>query len=195
MKIKVEAAFVITLVTLFLTNEPKHVFFMLFSAVAHELGHLIALKASGVRVEALVLGLFGGTLILEKKLISYGREALAALSGPAVNLILSLLFFILIRRGFSADLFFLFLSNLFYGLFNLLPIASLDGGTALKALISKKKELYLADRAVSVLSKATLLLLAVLSFYLVSLSAFNVSLLAVTILFYAESTERHIISG
>ena len=192
---RVNVAFVVTLVTLFLTNEPKHVIFMLLSAGAHEAGHLIALKAVGVRVEELVPGLFGGTLILEKKLISYGKEAMVALSGPFVNLLLSALLFLMIRRGFSADLFFLFLSNLSYGLFNLLPIASLDGGMALRALIARKKELYLADRAIMLLSKATLFLLALFSFYLVSLSAFNLSLLAVTLLFYAESTEDHIISG
>lgn len=190
-----EAAFVITLATLLLTNEPRHVFFMLMSAAFHETGHLIALRMAGVRVETLVLGLFGGTLVLEKKLISYGKEALVALSGPAVNLIASALLFLLIRRGFNADLFFLLLSNLAYGSFNLLPIASLDGGVALRALIARKKELYLADRTVSVLSRGTLFLLAVFSFYLVSLSAFNLSLLVVTLLFYAESTEGHIISG
>ena len=195
MKIRVEPAFVITLAVLFLTNEPKHVFFMLLSAAVHELGHLTALRLSGVRVETLVLGLFGGTLMLEKKLISYEKEAFAALSGPLVNIIFSVLFFLLIRRGFSADLFFLFLSNAFYGLFNLLPIASLDGGVALRALIARKKELYLADRTVALLSRGTLFLLAVFSFYLVSLSAFNVSLFAVTLFFYAESTEHHIISG
>ena len=195
LKIRVEPSFVITLIMLFLTNEAKFVFFMLFSAMVHEVGHIATLTLFKVRIKALVLGLFGGTLVLEKKLISYKREALVSLSGPLVNLMFSALFFMILRRGFLPDIFFLFLSNLFYGAFNLLPISSLDGGMALVALLATKKELYDAEKTASSISRITLFFLAVISLFLVSLSAFNISLLVVTLLFYAESCEGHIISG
>ncbi len=195
MKIRVEMSFVITLATLFITNEAKFVLFMLFSAFVHEAGHVVMLRAFGVRAKAIVLGLFGGTLILEKKLISYPKEAAVALSGSLVNLAFAVLFFILLRNGFTAELFFLMLSNALYGIFNLLPISNLDGGAALTALLATKKELYDAERTVRILSRITLFLLALFSLYLVSVSAFNISLFVVTLLFYAESTEGHIISG
>lgn len=184
-----------TVAALLMTNELKYVIFMLFSAAVHEMGHVTVLAAFGVRIRTLVLGLFGGTLVLDKKLISYRKEALIALGGPAVNLVLAVLFFLLLQRGFSADIFFLLLSNAFYGIFNLLPIANLDGGTALKALLSTKKELYEAERISGILSRITLFFLATASLYLVTLSAFNISLFVVTLLFYAESCEGHIISG
>lgn len=195
MRIKAEPSFFITIATLLLTNEPKYVVFMLFSAAVHELGHIVALRCCGVRINTLVLGFFGGTIIMEKKLISYGREAVIAFSGPFVNLAFSTLFFIIMRGGFTSDLFFLFLCNGFYALFNLLPIENLDGGTGFKAMIARKKELYTAERVICVLSRITLLVLCGFSIFLVSLSAFNISLFAVTLLLLAESTEGHIISG
>ena len=195
MKLRAEPSFIVTIATLLLTNEPKYVIFMLFSAFVHEVGHIVAMKVCGVKINTLVLGFFGGTVIMEKKLISYGKEAFIAFSGPFVNLIFSTLFFIIMRSGFSADIFFLFLCNIFYGVFNLLPIGTLDGGAVLKSLLARKKELYTVDRTMNILSRITLFLLGTFSIFLVSMSAFNISLLAVTLLFYAESTEGHIISG
>lgn len=195
MKIHIEPSFVITLAILFLTNEPKHVLFMLLTASLHEAGHMATLFFCKVKIRTLVLGLFGGTLILEKKLISYPKEAAVALSGPLVNIFISAALFFVLRRGFDADIFFVFLSNASYGIFNLLPIAGLDGGCAITALLSLKGDLYGSERIVGVISHLTLFLMAAFSLYLVTLSAFNISLFVLTLLFYAESCEGHIISG
>jgi stage IV sporulation protein FB len=178
-----------------MTNEPKHVLFMLLTATLHELGHIAALAFCKVKIRTLVLGLFGGTLILEKKLISYPKEVAVALSGPLVNLFISFALFFVLRHGFDADIFFAFLSNASYGIFNLLPILGLDGGCALTALLFVKGDLYGSVRTVSIISRLTLFLMAAFSLYLVSLSAFNISLFVLTLLFYAESCEGHIISG
>ncbi len=195
MKIKVELSFLVTLLALFLTNDPKLILFMLFSALVHELGHIFTLKLFGIRLKMIVLSLFGGTLVLDKKLISYGKEAIVAVSGCLVNIVFSIVFFAIIQRGFSSDVFFLLLSNTFYGIFNLLPISSLDGGAALKALLLRKKELYDAEKLASRISRVTLFALGVISLYLVSVSAFNVSLFMLVLLFYAESSDGQSISG
>ena len=135
------------------------------------------------------------TIVLEKKLVSYPREAAIAVSGALANLIFAGIFFCVLRHGFTEDIFFLFLSNLAYALFNLLPVSTLDGGTALLALLATKKELYDAEKTAFAVSRITLFLLAVFSLFLVSISAFNISLFVLTLLLYAESTEGHIISG
>ena len=195
MKISAQPPFFITLITLFLTNEPKYVMFMLFSAFVHEVGHIVAFGLCSVRVERLVLGLFGGTLILEKKLISYPKEAFTASAGALANLLCSLVCFAVLRSGFSFDMFFLFSANLFYAVFNILPISGLDGGAVLLSLMSIKKELGEAERTAGIISRITLFLLAVCSLLLVSVSAFNLSLFVITLMLYAESSVGHIISG
>ncbi len=195
MRVIVEPAFILTLFILFLTNEWQIVLFMLSSAFFHELGHIVTLRLFKIKIKALTLGLFGGTLHLENKLVGYGKEIIIALSGAGVNLILSLFFFLLLRRGFDYDLFFLFLSNLSYALFNLLPVYTLDGGRALLSLLLMKLDFYTAERLSRRISHLTLVLLSGASIFLISASGFNVSLFVLTILLYAEGTEGHIISG
>lgn len=195
MKVVVEPSFLLTLAVFFMGGDFFHTFIMLFSALIHESGHFFALGIYGVRIKTLVLGLFGGTLILEKKLVSYKKDAVIALSGSLFNFLAATLAFLFLRLNFSEHLFFFFLSNLFYAFFNLLPISTLDGGRVLLSLISIKKEPYEAEKLVGYISRIFLFLLACSGFYLVSEFSFNVSLFVLLLLLYAESSVGHIISG
>ena len=195
MKIIIEPSFVITVFVFLLSRDTEYVFLMLFSAIVHECGHLVTLRFFKVRAKALVLGLFGGTIVLDKKLISYRGDFLVAISGSLANLVFALILFAFLRYRFSLPLFFFFLSNLTYALFNLLPVSSLDGGMALRSLLLTKKEPYEAERIVGIVSRISLFLLAFGGLWLVGVSAFNISLLVIVILLYAESTGGHIISG
>lgn len=195
MKLIIEPSFIITVFVFFLSGDTEYVFLMLFSALIHECGHLFTLRLFGVRVKALVLGLFGGTIVLDKKLISYKGDVLVAISGSLANALFSVLLFFLLRYRFSPPLFFFFLSNVTYAIFNLLPVSNLDGGAALKALLLIKKEPYEAERTVGLVSRISLFLMACGGLWLVGVSAFNISLFVIVILLYAESTRGHIISG
>ncbi|MBQ7897700.1 MAG: site-2 protease family protein [Clostridia bacterium] len=195
MKIVAEPSFLITLAVFFIGGDWLYTLLMLTSALIHEAGHLTVMSVLRVRVRALVLGLFGGTIFLEKKLISYRREVLISVSGSVFNLLASLIIFFILRQRFTPLLFFFFLSNALYGIFNLLPISALDGGQALTALLLMKKEPYEAERLIGLISRITLFLLAIAGLYLVKLSSFNISLFVLLLLLYAESTGRHIISG
>ena len=195
MKVIIEPSFVITVFVFLLSGDMEYVFLMLFSALIHECGHLLTLRLYKVRVKALVLGLFGGTIVLQKKLISYKGDFFVAISGSLANLIFSVMLFFLLRYRFSTPLFFFFLSNVTYALFNLLPVSNLDGGMALRSLLLIKKEPYEAERIVGLVSRISLFLLAFGGLWLVGICAFNISLLVIVILLYAESTGGHIISG
>ena len=195
MKIVIEPSFIITLAVFFLGGDFVYTFLMLLSAMIHESGHLLTLKILDIKVKALVLGLFGGTIYLENKLVSYHRDTIISLSGGFANFIFAIITFFLLRHKFSPLLFFFFLSNLIYGVFNLLPISYLDGGQALRAMLLTKKEPYQAEKLVVLISRFTLFLLALGGLYLVKLSSFNISLFILVLLLYAESTGAHIISG
>ena len=56
------------------------------AALIHELGHLAAAVACGVRITGMRLDLFGARLELPG-LLSYRQELLVALGGPAANLL------------------------------------------------------------------------------------------------------------
>lgn len=96
---------------------------VLCAAAAHELGHLLCVWAVGGRVSLLRLTAAGAELRLEGAL-SYVRELLCVLSGPAVNVLLA------VWAARTGGLVFSGL-NLALGLFNLLPLSALDGGRAL----------------------------------------------------------------
>lgn len=195
MKVVVEVSFIITLFAFFLGGDFLYTLLMLLSAMIHEAGHLVSLRILGIKVKVLVLGLFGGTIYLENKLVSYRHDIIISLSGGLANFIFALITFFLLRYKFSSLLFFFFLANLLYGFFNLLPISSLDGGQALRAMLLIKKEPYQAEKLVVLISRFTLFLLALGGLYLVKLSSFNISLFILILLLYAESTGTHIISG
>ena len=62
------------------------------AALIHELGHLAAAVACGVRITGMRLDLFGARLELPG-LLSYRQELLVALGGPAANLLTATVLF------------------------------------------------------------------------------------------------------
>lgn len=103
---------------------------VVLSALCHELGHLTALRLAGVGVEAFRLTAFGAEIRADTRYLPYGREILCTLAGPAVNLALAL-----ILARVAGD-YLLAGANLILGVFNLLPMPTLDGGRILFLLVS-----------------------------------------------------------
>ncbi len=113
---------------------------VLLSAACHETGHLAALRLAGARVTRFRLNAFGAEIQADTRYLSYPREILCTLAGPAVNLLLALVF----ARGmgnFTAAG-----ANLLLGSFNLLPVPALDGGRALHLLVSWVLDPMAADQ-------------------------------------------------
>lgn len=120
----------------------------------HEMGHLAALALCGVRVERLRLRVLGA--VIETGPCANRDEALCALAGPAVNLIIC---FALRRCCPGAALL-----SLAIALCNLLPVYPLDGGRALRAVCGQYLPLgavNAVDSAVSVCVLAALGLCAI----------------------------------
>lgn len=113
---------------------------VLLAALCHELGHLLALRLAGARVERLRLTAFGAEIRADTRRLSYPREIACTLAGPAVNLALAL--FLARMTGWYVPAG----SSLLLGCFNLLPVPALDGGRALHLLVSWLWEPITADR-------------------------------------------------
>ncbi|MBR0063086.1 MAG: hypothetical protein IJP67_02870 [Oscillospiraceae bacterium] len=97
-------------------------FYAVLAAGAHELGHIAAIYALGGRVERFTADP-GGLNIRYCGGFSPAQDALIALAGPAMNLVMAVLsaFF-----GFFGGYFIGI--NLVFCIFNLIPISILDGG-------------------------------------------------------------------
>ena len=104
----------------------------LLAAALHEGGHLFVLCLFRVPVEGLRLGAVGAVIHARgARRLSYGRELLVTVAGPAANLLLAPPLAALSAR-LSWEWGFLFAgANVLLGVYNLLPVPPLDGGRAL----------------------------------------------------------------
>ena len=125
---------------------------LLLAALTHELGHCAMLRWLRARVTAVRITAMGAEMRIEGRL-SYGGEVLAAAAGPAVNLLLAPL---LAYGGRLWEMLYLFAgTQLVLGLFNLLPILPLDGGSMLWNLLAWVTEPYTADRVMTAVGFGT----------------------------------------
>ena len=113
---------------------------VILSALCHELGHLTALRLVGAKVEQIRLTAFGAEIRADTRYLPYGREIFCTLAGPALNPHPA----VVLAR--AAGDYLLAGANLFLGVFNLLPLPSLDGGRALYLAVSWFTDPLLADR-------------------------------------------------
>ena len=108
---------------------------LIIAAVVHELGHIIALKASHFRINGFAAEL-GGLRIDYSGETAPAFHALAALAGPLAGLGFAFLCSFLARvTGISWFALTAGIS-LALSLFNLLPVLPLDGGRTLAAVLS-----------------------------------------------------------
>ena len=132
MRISASFDFLLSLVLIFYSNSFEYAVIFLLSAFIHEVGHMTLLVHLKVKKPELHLGLLGADISADMSRLGYRAEMAVYLGGAFFNLIFVLLSVLLIRYSFNEIYVFFCFSNLFYALFNLLPIRMLDGGRALE---------------------------------------------------------------
>jgi len=126
--------------------------------VLHELGHSFAALEYDVPITQIVLLPIGGVAQMGRMPDKPGQELVVALAGPAVNVVLAVIMIglaIPLRVDLApralagslremgqlslAPIFrYLFITNLFIAVFNLLPAIPMDGGRVLRAVLATK---------------------------------------------------------
>jgi Zn-dependent protease/CBS domain-containing protein len=126
--------------------------------VLHELGHSIVAQHYGISVKDIVLLPIGGMAQMKSIPENPVQEFFIAIAGPLVNFLLAGLMILVglafglggsltnplaVLLGFGgisvASIFsYLFIANLFLGIFNLLPAFPMDGGRILRALLATR---------------------------------------------------------
>ena len=151
------------------------------TAVAvHECGHLAAMVYCGYFPKRIKIALFSIDIIDgERQSRSVRKNLLIIFFGPFFNFICFLVCFLLYLRGISVVLPFA-AANASVGLFNLLPVMSLDGGQLVYLLLLRRLDQEKAEKAVDALTFAFIFPLAAMGFWLM-LKSKNVSLLFVSV--------------
>lgn len=151
----------------------------LFSVVVHESGHIIVMCILGYPPCRIKLSPFEISITdSARHKRKFFENLLIIISGPFFNLICFILFYLLYL--FCDDLFFpLAAANLSVGLFNLIPVMSLDGGQLLFLILCRRFSEKSAERAVNVITFIFIFPLAAIGFLLLLKSKYNFSLLFV----------------
>lgn len=155
----------------------------LLCAAVHELGHLAVIKACKAPVGEISLRLFGIRIRMRANTrLSYRQELCIALAGSMANLALAAGAYGLFRAGVcprQAGAVALF--SLIIGGFNLLPMAALDGGTALEAALCTRIRPERASMVINILSFCLIVPLGAAGLVLMLETRFNFSLLLVAV--------------
>lgn len=109
-----------------MTAATKHLIPVLVAVAVHELGHIFAMLALGIKISTWKSRFWGMKISADFSESSYAKELAVILAGSGADL----LFAFLLRNldGYSY-------AALSYGIFNLLPAHFLDGGEALRLFL------------------------------------------------------------
>lgn len=185
MKFKIDLKIFLFIIIFYFTKQIETYTIIIFFAIIHELGHLIAGLALGMKPESIKLIPFGLSISFKlnprdyNKKIGTGnlfeiKKIIVAVAGPLIN------FFIIliashINLNILSNLIIIYV-NLLIMLFNLIPIYPLDGGRILKGILHMfvgKKE---SDKYTNYISFVSLLILTFLGsieiYYLKNIAIF-----------------------
>lgn len=156
---------------------------LFFCVVLHEFGHALTARRYGVETEDIILLPIGGVARLRNMPDKPIQELVIAIMGPAVNLVIAIVLFIVILslnqfefsslenilninpESFSSLIPLLFIANIFLILFNMVPAFPMDGGRVLRALFAMKFGKLQATKWASILGRILCVIFIILGIY------------------------------
>lgn len=172
MSFKIDLKIFLFFILFYFTKQVESYVVIILFAIIHELGHLIAGLALGMKPESIKLMPYGLSLSFKlipkdyNKKVGEGnlleiKKVIVAAAGPLTNLLIILIVSYINLNLFSNIM--IIYANFLIMIFNLIPIYPLDGGRILKGilhiLIGKKE----AEKYVNNISFITLLIITFLA--------------------------------
>ena len=148
----------------------------ILASAIHELAHIVAMKVlynSHIRIS---LSLFDFCIASDNDIKhTYSSDIIVSCVGPAVNFLL----FAVFRLLGVCDTF--AYANLLLGVFNMLPLASFDGGRVLCCVLSKRFDLEKSIKICNIIAGIFLVPLFMIGIYVWRSTKYNYSIFVINI--------------
>ena len=141
-------------ITLLLTfSVDSTVLIALISSILHEYGHLLVLLKLGCEIKSVTLSFYGMKILRQGETkLDLKKEITVCLAGVTVNFFLCVLSFLFGFIFESQLLIKIFSVNLILGIFNSLPVFSLDGGRAFLNLLECRFDIIKSEKILRIIS-------------------------------------------
>ncbi len=182
-KITISFTFFALIIILISLNRTEFLYTSIIFAIAHEIGHLLALKIFNVSIKEFEISLFGGNIkVLNSNKIKYWQTAIISLSGPLLNIFFFILFYILNIFFENKLTYEIVVINLVLALFNLLPFYNFDGGKILCSVLLNFFDEKTVNIIITITSFVILIPFTYLAIYIFTLDFKNFYLLIASLL-------------
>lgn len=177
-KITVHPLFFFCLAWIIFTDSAVALFCVIASVFLHECGHIFVYSKAHVAIDEIHLQPFGVRITTRNEaLIGPRTQFVCALAGPTINLLCTAIYYFISKVIVMPEWTLMFyLSSLFLGLFNLLPIMPLDGSRMLGVALSVVFGEYISQMVCAWVSMIMGLCTLVAGIYVLIMSGMNVSL-------------------
>jgi Zn-dependent protease/CBS domain-containing protein len=162
----------------------------LFASVGiHELGHSWAARRYGIETESITLWILGGLASLKEMPKEWNREFWIAVAGPITSVLTGgVCFLVLLALPASMPVVafvfgWLFVTNVFLAVFNMVPAFPMDGGRVLRSLLARNRPYGDATRIAARLGAGFAILFAIFG-----VLAFSPILLLLALFLYSAAT-------
>ncbi len=177
-RITIHPLFFVCLAWIIVTDSTYYLLLITLTIFLHEWGHILVYSRNGVIIDQIRLQPFGVSITPHNEnRIPHRVQLICAIAGPCVNLICAglcyvLSFFVALPEWLTV----FYISSLFLGLFNLLPIVPLDGGRVLGVLISRIWDEYISQLICAVCGFVFGVSMLILGTFILIDSGMNISL-------------------
>lgn len=172
MRFRIDLKIFLFIILFYFTKQIEIYAMIMFFAILHEIGHLLAGLLLGMRPEKMEIMPYGVSISFKlipkdynKKIICGNqlelKKILVALAGPITNFIIMLIVFQININIFSGLM--ILYSNLLLIIFNLLPIYPLDGGRVIKGILHIFLGKMKAEKYCNHISFVTLIIITFIS--------------------------------
>lgn len=183
MQIKIDLKIFIFAIIFILTRQIKLYAFLMFFALIHEIGHLIAGLCMGLKPKSIEIAPYGFSLCFKTECDDYNKKIknasklslkkiIIAAAGPTTNLLIAIIAYVYFLSTHNAyignvgvDM--IIYSNILLFLFNLIPIYPLDGGRILKEVININGGIAKAYIYSNKISNVSIIILSILTSFFV----------------------------